>query len=263
MIRIVIAEDQEIVRQGLKTLLQRKPDFQVIGEAANGQEAIQVVTSLHSAGQPPDVILMDVQMPVMDGVAATQQICQQFPEVKVLVLTTFDDAPSIAEAMRCGAKGYVLKDTPSKELAEIIRSVDRGYAQFSPGILEKMMTVMQPRTEEAPGGSIDTSSVEQSSAQPPAQPLGLPPAQPPTQTLVLPPGFTELTSREREVLCLIAAGRSNKEIAEQLCVTEGTTRNHISRILSRLNLRDRTQAAIVANNFLAWLENPDPLNPPD
>lgn len=155
MIRIVIAEDQEIVRQGLKTLLQRKPDFQVIGEAANGQEAIQVVTSLHSAGQPPDVILMDVQMPVMDGVAATQQICQQFPEVKVLVLTTFDDAPSIAEAMRCGAKGYVLKDTPSKELAEIIRSVDRGYAQFSPGILEKMMTVMQPRTEEAPGGSID------------------------------------------------------------------------------------------------------------
>jgi DNA-binding NarL/FixJ family response regulator len=236
MIRILVVEDQEIVRRGLKTLLQRKPDFQVVGEASNGQAAIALVTSLHNTEQQPDVILMDIQMPVMDGVAATQQICQQFPDLKILMLTTFDDAASIAEAMRCGAKGYVLKDTPSKELAEIIRSIDRGYTQFSPGILEKMLTVMQPQTAVA---SVPTSTEITST------------------DLELPPGFTELTSREREVLCLIAAGRSNKEIAEQLCVTEGTARNHISRILSRLNLRDRTQAAIVASNFLAWLENPD------
>ncbi|MBE9010290.1 response regulator transcription factor [Pseudanabaenaceae cyanobacterium LEGE 13415] len=235
MIQILIVEDQEIVRRGLRTMLQRKPDFQVVGEAANGQDAIALVSTLYGSDQQPDVILMDIQMPVMDGVAATQHICQHFPEIKVLVLTTFDDAPYITEAMRCGAKGYVLKDTPSKELAEIVRSIDRGYTQFSPGILEKMMTVMQPKTE-------------------------LIAAKPTLPTSELPPGFTELTSREREVLCLIAAGKSNREIAEQLCVTEGTARNHISHILSRLNLRDRTQAAIVANAFLAWLENPDTLS---
>lgn len=232
MIQILIVEDQEIVRRGLRTMLQRKPDFQIVGEAANGQDAIALVTSLYATDQQPDVILMDIQMPVMDGVAATQHICQQFPEIKVLVLTTFDDAPYITEAMRYGAKGYVLKDTPSKELAEIVRSIHRGYTQFSPGILEKMMTGMQ-------------STPEQSSPKPT------------NACSELPPGFTELTSREREVLCLIAAGKSNREIAKQLCVTEGTARNHISHILSRLNLRDRTQAAIVANAFLPWLENPD------
>jgi DNA-binding NarL/FixJ family response regulator len=244
MIRVLVVEDQEIVRRGLKTLLQRKPDFQVVGEAANGQAAIDLVETLHNTDQQPDVILMDVQMPVMDGVAATQKICQQFPAIKILVLTTFDDAPSIAEAMRCGAKGYVLKDTPSKELAEIVRSIQRGYTQFSPGILEKMMTVMQPQ------GDVPTHSAAMpvQSDQPPQEP---------SIPIDLPPGFTELTSREREVLRLIVAGHSNKEIAEQLCVTEGTARNHISHILSRLNLRDRTQAAIVASAFLSWLENPN------
>jgi DNA-binding NarL/FixJ family response regulator len=239
MIRILIVEDQEIVRRGLKTLLQRKPDFQVVGEAANGQAAIALVTSLHHTDQQPDVILMDIQMPIMDGVAATQQICQQFPDSKILMLTTFDDPPSIAEAMRCGAKGYVLKDTNSKELAEIVRSIHRGYTQFSPGILEKMMTVMQP---VAPTEATPPSSAPITAASPLPE---------------LPPGFTELTSREREVLRLIVAGHSNREIAEQLCVTEGTARNHISHILSRLNVRDRTQAAIVASAFLSWLENPD------
>ena len=241
MIRVLVVEDQEIVRRGLRTMLQRKPDFQVVGEAANGQDAIALVTSLQGTDQQPDVILMDIQMPVMDGVAATQHLCQQFPDLKVLVLTTFDDAPYIAEAMRYGAKGYVLKDTPSKELAEIIRSIHRGYTQFGPGILEKAITLTQSQAD-----------------QPPVQ------ASNPSISLSnLPPGFTELTSREREVLCLIAAGRSNREIAEQLCVTEGTARNHISHILSRLNLRDRTQAAIVASAFLPWLENPETFSQPD
>lgn len=245
MIRVLVVEDQEIVRQGLKTLLQRKPDFQVVGEAANGEAAIALVSNLHGSDQQPDVILMDIQMPVMDGVAATQQICQQFPAIKVLMLTTFDDALRITEALRCGAKGYVLKDTPSKELAEIIRSIHRGYSQFSPGILEKMLTGMQPKVAgESPSEAVQPQLGQQA---------------PPTP-LELPPGFTELTSREREVLRLIVAGRSNKEIAEQLCVTEGTARNHISHILSRLNLRDRTQAAIVASAFLSWLEHPDVSN---
>ncbi len=234
MIQILVVDDQEIVRRGLRNMLQRKPDFQVVGEAANGQDAIALVTTLHGTAQQPDVILMDIQMPVMDGVAATQHLCQQFPDLKVLVLTTFVEAPYITEALRFGAKGYVLKDTPSKELADIIRLIHQGYTQFSPGILEKMLT--QPRADEKNSQVPDPLE----SASP----------------LELPPGFTELTSREREVLGLIAAGRSNREIAEQLCVTEGTARNHISHILSRLNLRDRTQAAIVANAFLYWLENP-------
>jgi DNA-binding NarL/FixJ family response regulator len=233
MIRLVLVEDQEIVRRGLKTLLQRKPDFQVVGEAANGQDAIALVQALQSTELQPDVILMDIRMPVMDGVAATEYICQHFPAIKVMMLTTFDDTRYITEALKVGAKGYLLKDTPSKELAEIVRSIHQGYTQFSPGIFEKMIAAVQA---------------------PMANPL---PPTPPPQPTELPAGFTELTSREREVLCLIAAGRNNKEIAQQLFVTEGTVRNHISHILTRLNLRDRTQAAIVASTFLSWLENPE------
>jgi len=220
MIRLLLVEDQEIVRRGLKTLLQRKPDFKVVGEAADGQGAIAIVTSLYGTPLQPDVILMDIRMPVMDGVEATQQICQQFPDIKVLVLTTFDDTRYISEALRVGAKGYVLKDTPSKELADAVRSIHRGYTQFGPGILEKIIAVT-PVPED------DDTPQPQPQSQDPVQ-----------QPLELPPGLTELTSREREVLCLIVTGRSNKEIAQQLCVTEGTARNHISHILTRLNWRD-------------------------
>ncbi len=242
MIRVLLVEDQEIIRRGLKMLLQRKPDLQVVGEAGDGKAAIALVNTLHGTDLQPDVILMDIRMPVMDGVAATQHICQRFPDVKVVMLTTFDDTRYITEALQFGAKGYLLKDTPSKELAEVVRSIHRGYTQFGPGILEKMVAAAPQRATEPAG-----------SPSPPRAAAFAPPIDPAT----LPTGFTELTSREREVLCLIAAGRNNKEIAQQLCVTEGTTRNHISHILTRLNLRDRTQAAIVASTFLDWLENPD------
>ncbi|EKQ71213.1 response regulator containing a CheY-like receiver domain and an HTH DNA-binding domain [Leptolyngbyaceae cyanobacterium JSC-12] len=223
MIRVLLVEDQEIVRRGLKTLLETKPDIQVIGEAGNGQQAIQVVETLHADEAIPDVILMDIRMPVMDGVAATQQICQKFPGAKILVLTTFDDSQYVSEALRFGAKGYLLKDTPSEELAEVIRLIDRGYTQFGPGILEKLMATT-PVTE-------------------------------PEKPEELPPGLADLTMREREVLCMIATGASNREIAQTLYLSEGTVRNHISHILARLNLRDRTQAAIVANSFLSWLQS--------
>ena len=222
MIRVLLVEDQEIVRRGLKTLLEIQPDLRVIAEAINGQHAIDLVQSLTASQTPPDVVMMDIRMPVMDGVQATQQICQQFPGTKILILTTFDDAKYVAEALRFGAKGYLLKDTPAAELAEAIRSVDKGYTQFGPGILEKIV-VRVPATAPAP--------------------------------VTLPLGMTELTSREREVLLMIAAGSSNREIAQALFLSEGTVRNHISHILTRLNLRDRTQAAILANAFLAWLEH--------
>ena len=226
MIRVLLVEDQEIVRRGLKTLLEIKPDFQVAGEAGNGQQAIAQLAALHAQEQMPDVILMDLHMPVMDGVTATRIICQQYSGAKILVFTTFDDVKYVAEALRCGAKGYLLKDTPSEELAEVIRSIHRGYTQFGPGILEKMI---------AAGPTVATE-----------------------QQLDLPPGLTTLTLRERQVLRMVAVGASNREIARALFLSEGTVRNHISHILMRLGLRDRTQAAIVANAFLNWLDAPDP-----
>ncbi|WP_427159791.1 response regulator transcription factor [Aliinostoc sp. HNIBRCY26] len=223
MIRVLIAEDQEIVRRGLKTLLTTKPDLQVVGEAENGQRAIQLIEGLQAQFLPPDVVLMDIRMPVMDGVEATKIICQQFPRTKILILTTFDDAKYVAEALRFGAKGYLLKDTPAEELAEAIRSIHKGYTQFGPGIVEKMMA--------------NVSVIETDKPQ------------------ELPPGMAELTAREKEILKMIAKGASNREIAQAVFLSEGTVRNHISNILARLNLRDRTQAAIVANSFMSWLEN--------
>ncbi len=222
-IRVLVVEDQEIVRRGLKTLLETEPGLQVIGEANNGYSAIKQLADLQEIAQFPDVVLMDIQMPVMNGVKATQLICQQFPEIKVLVLTTFNDTEYVAEALRFGAKGYLLKDTPADELAKAIRSVHQGYTQFGPGIVEKVIA-------ETPVTKLN-----------PPEPL--------------PRGLMELTDREREILRLIAKGASNREIAQTLHLSEGTVRNHITHILTRLNLRDRTQAAIVANSCRAWLEN--------
>jgi DNA-binding NarL/FixJ family response regulator len=212
MIRVLLVDDQQIIRQGLKALLELEADLEIVGEANNGQTALQQIAALH-----PDVILMDVRMPVMDGVAATGAIYQQFPNAKVLVLTTFDDEHYVTEALRLGAAGYLLKDTPSEELAIAIRMVYKGYTQLSPGIVQKMM------------------------AQPP-QPV-------PQPSPELPPGLAELTSREREVLSLIATGANNREIAQTLYISEGTVRNHVTSILARLGLRDRTQAAIFANSL--------------
>jgi DNA-binding NarL/FixJ family response regulator len=222
MIRILLVEDQEIVRRGLKTLLETKPDLQVVGEAEHGEQAIVVLTNLSKTTQLPDVILMDIRMPVMNGVEATKLICQQFPDIKILVLTTFNDTQYVSEALRFGAKGYLLKDTPADELAKAIRSIHQGYTQFGPGIVEKMIA-------EAPTARAEASED-------------------------LPPGLTELTDRERDVLRLIAKGASNREIAQMLHLSEGTVRNHISHILNRLNLRDRTQVAILANSCLPWLD---------
>ncbi len=212
MIRVLLVDDQNLIRQGLKALLELEPDLQVVGEGENGQSAIALVETLQ-----PDVVLMDIRMPVMDGVAATREICQQFPATKVLVLTTFDDEQYVAEALRYGAMGYLLKDTPSEELAAAIRSVHKGYTQLGPGLVEKIIAKVP------------------TVAPPPPSP---------------PPSWDELTPREQEVLRLIAKGASNREIAQLLYISEGTVKNHVTNILNRLNLRDRTQAAIFANSFL-------------
>lgn len=206
MIRVMLVDDQGIVREGLSSLLNTKPDLEVVGEAENGQVAIEKALEIQ-----PDIILMDMRMPVMDGVAATQAIRQQAPQINILVLTTFDDEDYVSQAMRLGAKGYLLKDTPSDELAEAIRAVHKGYTHFGPGLFEKMI--------------IATPTVEE------------------------PPELAELTPRETEVLALIAEGQSNREIAEALYISERTVKNHVNSILKRLNLRDRTQAAILATNL--------------
>ncbi|ARV59294.1 DNA-binding response regulator [Nostocales cyanobacterium HT-58-2] len=221
MIRLLLIDDQIIIRQGLKTLLESKSDLQVVGDAENGQLAIEAVEALYRTPLQPDVVLMDVRMPVMDGVAATRLICQRFPEIHVLVLTTFDDDEYVSQAMRYGARGYLLKHTPLDELAIAIRAVHQGYTHMGPGLFEK---------------ALNTPDISDSLQ--PAIPLEL----------------AQLSPREKEVLRLIAMGLSNREIAHMLYISERTVRNHVTSILSQLQLRDRTQAALLARTFLPQLE---------
>ena len=206
---VMLVDDQQIIRQGLKTLLDLEEDITIVGDADNGETALARLAQLQRADQLPAVVLMDMRMPVMDGVAATGAIATQYPSIQVLVLTTFDDDDLIAQAMAVGAKGYLLKDTPSEELAQAIRSVAKGYSQFGPGILEKMLAGQQ-------------------------------------QSVDVPEGFDELTPREKDVLRLIGTGANNREIAEALFLSEGTVKNHVTRLLGRLGVRDRTQAALLA-----------------
>lgn len=221
-IRVLLVDDQSILRQGLQALLDLEADLDIVGEAENGQAALLKLAELQAQAQLPDVVLMDVRMPVMDGVAATGAIQRQYPSVKVLVLTTFDEDELVAAALQQGAVGYLLKDTPSEELASAIRAVHRGYTQFGPGILQKLMAAQ---------------------THPPAEPIP-----------DLPDGFAELTPREKDVLRYLATGSSNREIAQALYISEGTVKNHVTHILSRLNFRDRTQAAIFAHAVLHLLE---------
>ena len=225
MIRLLLVDDQTLVRQGLKVLLEVHDDLKVIGEAENGQQAVEQVEILH-----PDMVLMDVRMPEMDGVAATQLIRQRFAEVKVLVLSTFDDDDYVNRAMQFGAVGYLLKDTYSEELAQAIRLANKGFTQLGPGLFEKAVADIK-----------ETSSPTLSSSTPDA-------------LTTLPPELEQLTKREREVLCLIITGATNRQIGEALFISERTVKNHVTSILSRLNLDDRIQAAMFAGPFLPLLK---------
>jgi DNA-binding NarL/FixJ family response regulator len=217
MIKVLLVDDQNLIRQGLKALLELEPDLDIVGEAENGEIAINAITKLY-----PDVVLLDIRMPIMDGVATTREIQKRFSGIKVLMLTTFDDEEYVKAALKNGAMGYLLKDTPSEELAAAIRAVHKGYTQLGPGIVKKLLTQFPPVT--------------------------------PNQSTTIPPNLAELTPREKDVLRLIATGANNREIAQQLYISEGTVKNHVTNILNRLNLRDRTQAAIFANTFLSYLD---------
>jgi len=208
-ISVLVVDDQRLVREGIASLLDIQDGVQVIGQAVNGKDAVETAVSLH-----PDVILMDVHMPVMDGITATQQIRRHLPNCQVLMLTTFDDEEYIVKSLRAGAVGYLLKDIPAAELAQAVRLAYTGIYQLAPSIAGKLI------------GRLDTMP-------------------PPTKTKPTPPAH-DLTDRELEVLRLIATGATNREIAKQLVVSEGTVKNHVSSILSRLGLRDRIQAAVYA-----------------
>ncbi|MBD1858015.1 MULTISPECIES: response regulator transcription factor [Leptolyngbya] len=206
-IRLLLVDDQILVRQGLKAMLSLEPDFEIVGMAEHGEAAIAQFEQLH-----PDIVLMDVRMPVMNGSTATQILCEKYPGTKVLVLSTYDEDQDVAAAIRAGAKGYLLKDTPSEELATAIRSIHQGYAQLAPGILERIAY--------------------------------------PSKSEVIPTEFAELTARELEVARLVAIGATNQEIADQLFISQSTVKTHVNSIFNRLNFKNRSQLAIFVNSAL-------------
>lgn len=213
MIRVLLVDDQRLMRDGMKTLLSLEPDLQVVGEAGNGAEGVQQALLLR-----PDVVLMDIRMPGMNGVEATREIRRALPETRVLVLTTFDDDNLVMEALLEGAAGYLTKDLPAEEIGEAVRRVQTGGVVMPPPIAAKVVAELARRTasQASPPGPEDGRALEQ------------------------------LTERERDVLRLLGQGYSNKEIGEALYITEGTAKNHVSSVIDKLGLRDRTQAALWA-----------------
>ena len=204
--RVIICDDQAIVRDGLAMLLKLEPDIDIVGSAEDGAEAVEMV-----ADKKPDLILMDLKMPIMNGVEATRQIVAKYPEVKVLVLTTYADDEWVFDAIQAGASGYLLKDMPREELIKAVRGTVAGKTYVDPSVAGKVLEQVSSRQ---------------------------------TQPATLITG--KLTEREVEVLRLIAKGSSNADIADRLSLSDGTVRNHVSAILSKLGVSDRTQAAVIA-----------------
>ena len=206
-IRVLLVDDQRLLREGLRTLLELEPDMEVVGEAGTGEEALVQCESLR-----PDVVLMDVRMPGMDGVEATRRLHDRWRDVKIIILTTFDDDAYIFEGLRVGAMGYLLKAVSSEELAAAIRTVHGGGALIDPAVQRKLVAEFARLAQ-------------------PARPLQAGLAEP-------------LTERELEILRLLAQGQSNREIAQSLYLAEGTVKNYVTNLLAKIGARDRTLAAL-------------------
>jgi DNA-binding NarL/FixJ family response regulator len=211
MIRILLVDDQTLVRQGIQTLLELETDLAVVATAANGVEAIAAAEQTR-----PDVVLMDVRMPEMDGVGATRELLRRMPGIGVIILTTFDDDEYVFEGLKAGARGYMLKDASAEEIVAAIRTVAAGEALIQPSIARKVVAEFSRLAAGRPA---------------PAE-LAEP-----------------LTDREHDVLRAMAVGLSNREIAERLVITEGTVKNHVSNLLAKLGVRDRTQAVLRAREL--------------
>jgi DNA-binding NarL/FixJ family response regulator len=211
-IRILLVDDQKLMREGLRILLELESDLQVVAEAGDGLAAVAAY-----ADDQPDVVLMDVRMPGMDGVEATWRLRERWPQARVIILTTFDDEEYIFEGLRAGARGYLLKDVSGAELADAVRKVAAGGALIEPSVARKVLAEFARLS---------------------------PPARTPEEGLPEP-----LSEREQAVLRLLAIGLSNREIAERLSLAEGTVKNYVSNILQKLGVRDRTQAAVRAREL--------------
>jgi DNA-binding NarL/FixJ family response regulator len=212
-IRVLVVDDQALFREGLETLLSVHEDIEVVGQASNGQEAAEVALQVF-----PDVVLMDVRMPILNGVRATRRLKRALPSCRVIVLTTFDDDEYVFDALRAGAAGYLLKDVPSARLVEAIRATARGDSILEPSVAAKVIA------EFTRVSSIVTATQMEQLVEP-------------------------LSERELEILNWIARGASNKEIADQLFIAEGTVKNHVTHVLGKLGVRDRTQAALKAREL--------------
>jgi DNA-binding NarL/FixJ family response regulator len=209
MTAVLIADDQALVRVGLRKILEAEADATVVGEAADGEDAVAAAQRLR-----PDVVLMDIRMPVLDGIEATRRIVRDQPATRVLILTTFGLDTYVYDALHAGASGFMLKDAPPEEIAAAVQIIARGEALLAPAV---------------------TRAVIEEFARNPPTPIPTPP-----------PAVEELTPREREVLDLLARGLSNPEICERLVISEATAKTHVARILQKLDLRDRVQAVIYA-----------------
>jgi DNA-binding NarL/FixJ family response regulator len=212
-VRVLLADDQELIRRGFRMILEEQGGISVVGEAADGDEAVRLTRELH-----PDVVLMDVRMPGTDGIDATRRIVAESPDARVLVLTTYDLDEYAFSALRYGASGFLLKDARPAELAAAIRAVADGDAVVAPSVTRRLLDAFAGQLPDLRGGA--------------GEPV--------------PPGLSVLTEREREVLMRVAEGLSNREIAAVLVVSEATVKSHLGRILSKLGLRDRAQAVVFA-----------------
>jgi DNA-binding NarL/FixJ family response regulator len=221
--RVLIVDDQSLIREGLAIILDTQPDLQVVGQAGNGREAVKLAGQLN-----PDVILMDIRMPQMDGIKATRQILESHPEVKVLILTTYNEDDLVFEGFRAGAIGYLLKDITRRSLAAAVRGAARGEAQIDPAIasqvleeFQRMANALQRLAPSATRATTDRAATEF----------------PPMETL---------TPREETILQLLTEGLTNAGIGERLYLSEGTVKNYVSEILAKLHANDRTHAVVLA-----------------
>lgn len=213
---VVIVDDQHLIRTGFSLILGSDPHIEVLAEASNGREAVDVVERLVAEGRPPGAVLMDVRMPEVDGIAATRQIVARFPDTKVLVLTTFDLDEYVIQAVDAGASGFLLKDVPAEELLRAVRAVGSGDAVMAPKVAMRLAERLRDTEVESARGAVSTAALE------------------------------ALTERERQVFEAIAEGLTNAEIGQRLFLSESTVKTHVGRVLAKLQLRDRVHAVIFA-----------------
>jgi DNA-binding NarL/FixJ family response regulator len=220
-IRVLIVDDQRLLCEGFRKLIEMEANLAVVGMAGDGEEALAVTERLSADQTPPDVVLMDVRMPRLDGIAATRMMRERWPRIRVVILTTFDDRELIYSGLQAGASGYVLKDITAEQLAATIHAVAQGQVLLHPDVAGEVFGSARESPVPPPGAAGVAGTHD----------------------------LSQLTEREREILALLARGASNREISETLYIAGGTVKNHLSNILGKLGVRDRTQAALKAREL--------------